>query len=87
MDEVREAIVEQDADHIAEEIGDLLFVCANLSRRLGVDPEIALRAANRKFERRFKAMEKKASQNGDDFTTLTPEKQETLWASIKSDEK
>ena len=54
LDEVLEAMSENDAEAVAEEIGDLLFVVTNLARHLKVDPEAALRAANGKFERRFR---------------------------------
>jgi len=54
-----------DAEHVAEEMGDLLFACTNLSRHLGVDPEQALRAGNRKFERRFKGLEAVLTQAGE----------------------
>jgi MazG family protein len=55
--EVREALDGDDPAHVAEEIGDLLFVVANLARKLSLDPEALARAANRKFDRRFRAME------------------------------
>jgi ATP diphosphatase len=56
LDEVLEAMAENDRE-VAEEIGDLLFVVVNLARHLKVDPETALRAANGKFERRFRFIE------------------------------
>ncbi len=65
----------------AEEIGDLLFATVNWARKLGVDPETALRAANAKFERRFRAMETEA---GDAFSALDLEAQEALWQRVKS---
>lgn len=70
-------------DHRAEEIGDLLFATVNWSRKLGIDPEAALRAANAKFERRFRAMEAKA---GDAFVGLTLDEKEDLWVAVKSAE-
>jgi len=65
---------------IEEEIGDLLFAVVNWARKLGVDPEAALRAGNTKFERRFKAMEAEA---GDAFPTLGLDAQEALWQRVK----
>jgi ATP diphosphatase len=82
--EVRDAIAEQDQDHIEEEIGDLLFVCANLARRLKVDPEIALRKANTKFENRFRQMEALAAQENVAFDSLSIEAQEMLWQRVKT---
>ncbi|MFN4097019.1 MAG: nucleoside triphosphate pyrophosphohydrolase [Sphingomonas sp.] len=70
-------------DHRAEEIGDLLFATVNWSRKLGIDPEAALRAANAKFERRFRAMEARA---GDAFNGLSLDEQEELWVAVKSAE-
>lgn len=84
--EVREAMIEQDADHIEEEIGDLLFVAANLARRLKVDPEIALRKANAKFDRRFRAMEARAPGAEAGFASLSLDDQEALWQAVKRDE-
>ena len=68
-------------DERAEEIGDLLFAMVNWARKLGVDPETALRAANAKFERRFRAME---SEAGEAFASLDLEAQEKLWQRVKS---
>jgi nucleoside triphosphate diphosphatase len=64
----------------AEEIGDLLFAVVNWSRKLGIDPEAALRAANAKFEHRFRAME---SEAGDSFAQLDLDAQELLWQKVK----
>ena len=86
-DEVREAIETGDPDKIEDELGDLLFVAANLSRRLNVDPEQALRRANAKFERRFRAMEALADEAGQDFATLDIDAQEALWQRVKHQER
>ncbi|MEQ1491781.1 MAG: nucleoside triphosphate pyrophosphohydrolase [Terricaulis sp.] len=62
--ELREARASGDQEHIAEEMGDILFVMANLARKLKVDPEDALRRANAKFTRRFQYIEKKLAEQG-----------------------
>lgn len=63
-----------------EEIGDLLFAVVNLARHKGIDPEVALRAANAKFECRFRMMEGMA---GDAFTDLPLDGKEALWQRAK----
>ncbi|MCC6925537.1 nucleoside triphosphate pyrophosphohydrolase [Novosphingobium sp.] len=70
----------------AEEAGDLLFAAVNVVRAYGVAPEDALRAANIKFERRFRAMEALASQQGNNFPALTLDQQEELWQAVKASE-
>jgi ATP diphosphatase len=75
--EVEEAV---DQAQREEEIGDLLFAVVNWARKLGVEPEAALRAANGKFERRFKAMEAEA---GAGFEALSLDAKEELWISAK----
>jgi len=62
-----------------EELGDLLFAIANLARHLKIDPEEALRQANRKFERRFRAIEKAPG-----FEALNLDEKEQLWRSAKA---
>ncbi len=69
-----------------DEAGDLLFAAVNLARKHGVAPEDALRAANAKFERRFRAMEALAHAQGQDFATLDLAAQEALWQVVKSSE-
>jgi ATP diphosphatase len=70
-----------------EELGDLLFATANWARHQGVDPEEALRLANAKFERRFRAMEGLARERGLSLETLRPEGWDALWNEVKSKEK
>ena len=67
------------AQHLEEEVGDLLFVGVNIARFLGVDPEIALRGANRKFKRRFQWMESAATGQGRRFANLPRERMKELW--------
>ena len=89
-DKVREELAElaaaTDDAHRAEEAGDLLFGAANLVRAYGIAPEDALRAANAKFETRFRAMEALANQRGLDFSTLSLDQQESLWQAVKASE-
>jgi ATP diphosphatase len=68
-------------DERAEEIGDLLFAVVNWARKLDVDAEAALRGANAKFERRFRAMEATA---GERFSALPLDEQEMLWQDVKA---
>jgi ATP diphosphatase len=67
----------------AEELGDLLFAVANWGRHLGIDPEEALRAANRKFERRFNAIEATARARGRALPSLTAAEWDALWNEAK----
>lgn len=83
LDEVRAARTEAERE---EEIGDLLFAVANLARHMKVDPEQALRTANRKFERRFRAMEVKSGEQNTEFTSLSLNEKEALWQLVKAEE-
>ena len=67
-----------------EEMGDLLFAIANLARKLGIEPEAALRRANDKFQARFEAMEQLAATEGQAFGRLTLDEQNTLWTRVKA---
>ena len=71
---------------VREELGDVLFVMANLARQLGVDPEAALQAANAKFARRFSAMEALADQNGVALRALDLAQLDALWDEVKRGE-
>jgi ATP diphosphatase len=93
LEEVRAAAANAEAQgqvaesrEIFEEIGDLLFAAANLARKLDVDAEAALRAANAKFERRFRGMESLAARRGLVFADLKLESQEGLWLEVKRGE-
>lgn len=74
-------------DRLQDELGDLLFVCANLARHAKVDVGSALRHANRKFERRFRAMEALAAADGVVLATLSLEAQDRYWDRAKAAEK
>nr|WP_298121772.1 nucleoside triphosphate pyrophosphohydrolase [uncultured Pseudoxanthomonas sp.] len=87
IDEVRvelAAVPSPERDvRLEDEIGDLLFVAANLARHAKVDVGGALRRANLKFERRFRAMEALAAEDRTTMSALTLEQQEALWARVK----
>jgi tetrapyrrole methylase family protein/MazG family protein/ATP diphosphatase len=85
--EVREAIESGTAADIAEEIGDLVFVCTNLGRKLKVDVETATRAANAKFERRFRQIEAALKAQGRTADEASLDEMEALWVKAKQREK
>ena len=85
-EELKKALREQDHLKTEEELGDLLFAAVNLSRFLKVDPEIALKKANAKFSRRFRAMENLARKNGREFKDLPREEMESFWDAAKKSE-
>jgi MazG family protein len=83
--ELRETIsVEhEDAGRREEEMGDLLFAIANLSRKLGIEPEAALRKANEKFTKRFNRLEQTFTEHGKDLKDATLDEMETEWQHLK----
>ena len=85
--ETREAVDEGDADHVAEEIGDLLSTVVNLARKLDVDPEAALRDSNAKFERRFRFVEQKLEAKGSSVEEADLDAMEALWLEAKREER
>lgn len=87
LGEVLEAIAEGDQAHIAEEVGDLLFVAVNLARHLKVEPEAALRAANQKFERRFRFIEQALRGEGRRMEDCPLEELDALWGEAKRAER
>ena len=85
-EEVGEAAVELargERARAVDELGDVLFVTANLVRELGGDPEEALRATNARFERRFRAMEAELREGGRTFADLSEAEQLALWERAK----
>jgi len=77
---------EDEPNPIEEEIGDLFFVLVNLARHLTVDPESALKKTNRKFKRRFQAMEQQLSLSGRGPKDASMEELESLWQQAKKSE-
>ena len=86
LGELREEIRRGDEGRIGEELGDLLFTVAQVGRRLGIDPEEALRRANRKVERRFRAVEDRIRQDGGDIAALSMDELERYWVEAKAAE-
>ena len=66
-------------------MGDLLFAIANLARKLGIEPESALRKANQKFTRRFQALERHLESAGRSVHDASLEEMEAIWESVKSE--
>lgn len=87
-EEAEELVAEIDAgdrEKMQEEYGDLLFVMANLARHLDVDPEAALRGANRKFDRRFRAVEEYLAADGRSPDEATLAEMDALWDRAKAE--
>ena len=85
--ELKAGMAAGDRKRIFEECGDLLFVHANLARHLDVDPEAALRAANDKFTRRFRAVEDKLHNRGRTPADSDLAEMDALWDEAKGEEK
>lgn len=82
--ELKEAVAQQEVDHIEEEFGDLVFAAVNLARFLKVDPELALRRANKKFARRFRVVEQKVLASGKDWSEYDLPRLDEFWEEAKS---
>lgn len=90
IEETRELTEARDtltAAEVEEEFGDLLFVMANLARHLNIDPEAALRGANRKFERRFRRIEDWLSETGRHPADSTLAEMDDLWNRAKAEDR
>ena len=87
VEELRVEIAAGDKDKAREELGDLLFVVANLARKLDVEPEDALRAANAKFVRRFGFIEAELAKDGRSPEQSTLDEMDRLWDAAKVAEK
>jgi MazG family protein len=82
--ELREAVAHEGRDRAEEEMGDLLFSIANLARKLGIEPESALRKANEKFTKRFTALESTFEERGGSVHEATLGEMENVWAEVKN---
>jgi nucleoside triphosphate diphosphatase len=80
-EELSELDAETQHPQMLEELGDLLFAVVNLARHLNIEPEAALRDANAKFEKRFRAIEKQPG-----FERMSLEEKEALWLAVKRDQ-
>lgn len=87
IDEVDEALASGDRAHVEEEIGDMLFVIANLARHADIEPEAALEGANAKFQRRFRHIEAVLAARGKPLSESTLEEMDALWVEAKHLEK
>jgi ATP diphosphatase len=85
--EIEEALAAGDAEGVKGEVGDLLFVVANLARHLDVDPEAALRGANAKFERRFAHIEARLGDEGRAPAEASLAEMDALWNEAKQRER
>ena len=89
LDELREAMREEaeskeaEKERVREEVGDVLFAVVNIARRLGVEPEAALKVTNRKFRRRFRHVELGLRERGRALDAATLEEMEALWQEAK----
>lgn len=88
LDEIVDAVdTSESAERVEEEVGDLLMAVANLGRQLKVDAENALRLSNKKFERRFLAVEKVLAEQGVTLDEADLDAMETAWERVKQQEK
>jgi MazG family protein len=84
--EFKAALAAGSAADIDDELGDVLFAAVNLSRHLGRDAEALLRAASRKFERRFRDLERRLAARAASFATTDPAVLDALWEAAKADQ-
>jgi MazG family protein len=81
--ETRAALETGDKSDAADEIGDLIFSAVNLARKLGIDPEAAVRRANRRFADRFARIEKAAAERGVSVADIPMDEKERIWQKAK----
>ena len=81
--ELKVEMAQMDHDRMEDEMGDILFVCVNLARKLGIDPDRALRRTNAKFERRFAHIEQRLQQDGRSPAQSSLDEMDRLWDEAK----
>src|SRR5205823_10734059 len=86
-DEIESALDRGDKEELAEETGDLMFALVNLARHVDANPEMALRGANAKFERRFGYIERTLAAKGRTLESATLKEMDALWDEAKAAEK
>jgi ATP diphosphatase len=84
LEEVQQAFASGDKDHTIEELGDLMFACVNMARHLKQDPEQVMRAANAKFERRFRYLETQLLEAGEQLENVSLERMDAGWNEAKA---
>ncbi|HEY0185361.1 MAG TPA: nucleoside triphosphate pyrophosphohydrolase [Rhodopila sp.] len=87
IQELRAELADADPVRLTDEVGDLLFVLANLARKLNLDPEVCLRHANEKFSRRFNQMERDFEAQARSLAELSLEEMEAGWQRVKAGER
>ena len=85
ISELEKALLQDKKEEILYEMGDVLFSLANVSRHIGVNPEIALKTANDRFVRRFQYIEKALEKKGKDLESATFEEMDRLWDEAKGE--
>lgn len=85
LSEIEAAHEAKDPEEVQREIGDLLFAAVNVARLLAVEPEDALRQANRRFGSRFRRIEEWAEEEGRALTEMTLEEMDALWEEAKTE--
>lgn len=87
LDELESEIRERNKDAMEDELGDVYFAVVNLARHLEIDPDTALRRTNRKFERRFRAIEERLAQQGRTVKNSNLEEMDRIWNEVRAAEK
>lgn len=85
VQEFEEALASGDKDRMSDELGDVLFATVNLARHSDIEPEVALRSANRRFEKRFQWIEGRLAEQGKSLKATKLEELDALWDQAKAE--